>query len=158
MSGTTSGRVAFVAVSIAAIWLSALAASLLAPSLVTGSEHETIPLVAAVDWLWAALATGFIVLAAGLVRHGHRPSWLGAAFAVAVIWAAVAIVSVAGPSLVTGSDPTTVPLAALLSPLAGVIATAYVAIFAAASAQVAADEASSVGSPDAMPTPVAAHG
>ena len=158
MPRTTSGRATFVAVSIAAIWLSTLAASLFAPSLITGSAHETIPLVAAVDWLWAALATGFVVLAAGLVRQGHQPSWFGAAIAVATIWVAVALASIAGPSLVTGTDPTTIPLAAILSPFAGVIGTAYVAIFAAASGATAAAQASPVGRTDPVSTPIAAHG
>lgn len=158
MPRNTSGRATFVSVSIAAIWFATLAASLSAPPLVTGSAHETIPLVAAVDWLWAALATGFIVLAAGLVGRGHRSSWLGAAVAVSAIWIAVAVASIAGPSLVTGTDPTTVPLAALLSPFAGVIATAYVAIFVAASSAAPLEEASPVGRPDPVSTPVAAHG
>jgi hypothetical protein len=158
MPRTTTGRATFVAVSIAAIWLSTLAASLFAPSLITGSAHETIPLVAAVDWLWAALATGFVVLAAGLVREGHGSSWFGAAIAVSAIWLAVALASVAGPSLVTGTDPTTIPLAAILSPLAGVIGTAYVAIFAAALGAAPVDQTSPVGHQDPVPTPIAAHG
>lgn len=134
MTRTITDRVGFVAISITSIWLCTLVASLFAPPLITGSAHEQIPLVAAVDWLWAALATGFVVLSAGLVQRGSRTIWLGSAVAVAAIWVAVAIVSVAGPLLVTGTDPTSIPLAAILSPLAGVIATAYVAIFAAAGA------------------------
>ena len=132
MSRASSGRIVFVAMSVAAVWLATLVASIYAPALITGAQQEHIPLVAGVDWLWAALATGFVVLAAGLADHGSRPAWIGSAAAVVAVWIAVAIGSIAGPELVTGSDPTQVPLAAILSPLAGVVATAYIAIFAAA--------------------------
>ena len=50
---------------------------------------------------------------------------------IAVVWVAVAIASVYAPSLVTGSDPTTVPLAGLLAPVAGVLVTGYLSVFAA---------------------------
>lgn len=125
-----SWRFVFVAVSLAGIWLSVVVASLLAPNLVTGSQHETIPLVAMTSWLWGLCATGFVLLA-GLSHTSRREFWIGAASAVVVIWAAVALLSIYAPVLVTGTDPTRVPLVALISPIAGVIATGYVCIFTA---------------------------
>lgn len=125
-----SWRFAFVAVSVAAVWVTVVLASILAPVLVSGSQHEEIPLIAMTDWIWALCATGFVLLAG--VSHFHqREHWIGATVAVVVIWAAVAVLSIYGPELVTGTDPTRVPLVALLAPIAGVIGTGYVSIFAA---------------------------
>jgi len=153
MDGRLSGRVIFVATSIAAIWLATLAASLASPALVTGAQQEHIPLVAGVDWLWAALATGFVALAAGLSDRGTRAAWIGSAVALIAIWVAMAVASIAGPELVTGSDPTRVPLAAILSPFAAVVATAYVAIFAAAFGGTTVEEHPGIAAPAAPATP-----
>ncbi|HEY8178274.1 MAG TPA: hypothetical protein VIH19_06740 [Candidatus Limnocylindria bacterium] len=129
-----SWRFVFVAVSVAGIWVSVLLASLLAPNLVTGSQHESIPLVAMTSWLWGLCATGFVLLA-GLSHTSRREHWIGAATAMVVIWAVIAVLSIYAPVLVTGTDPTRIPLVALLSPIAGVIATGYVCIFAALAAE-----------------------
>jgi hypothetical protein len=153
MDDRLSGRVIFVATSIAAIWLATLAASLYAPALITGAQQEHIPLVAAVDWLWAALATGLVALAAGLSERGSRAAWIGSAVALVAIWVAMAVASIAGPELVTGSDPTRVPLAAILSPFAAVVATAYVAIFAAALGGTAEALPSGLAAPSSSGTP-----
>lgn len=125
-----SWRFAFVAVSVAAVWVTVVLASILAPALVTGSQQEEIPLVGLSDWLWGLCATGFVLLA-GVSRIRQREHWIGATVAVVVIWGAVAVLSIYGPELVTGTDPTRVPLVALLAPIAGVIGTGYVSIFAA---------------------------
>jgi hypothetical protein len=50
------------------------------------------------------------------------------------IWVAVALVSVFAPTLVTGSDPTTVPIAGLVSLSAGAVATGFACLAAASSA------------------------
>jgi hypothetical protein len=63
-----------------------------------------------------------------------RSLWLGFTLAIGGIWFVVAVASILAPSIVTGTDPTTVPIAALASPLAGVIATAFVSVFVAGSA------------------------
>lgn len=125
-----SWRFGFVAVSVAAIWFTVVLASILAPALVSGSKHEEIPLVAMTDWVWGLCATGFVLLA-GVSRVHHREHWIGATVAIVVVWVAVGVLSIYGPELVTGSDPTRVPLTALLAPIAGVIGSGYVAIFAA---------------------------
>jgi hypothetical protein len=44
------------------------------------------------------------------------------------LWLAVAVVSIAGPMLVTGTDPTRIPLAALIAPPFGAIATGLLAV------------------------------
>ena len=128
-------RFTLVAVSIGAIWLGAAASMVFSPDMVSGSNQEHLPLAAMTDWLWAALATGFVLLAA--VRPVFdRAQWVGGAVSIVVIWLLVALVSIAGPQLVTGSDPTRIPLAAILSPIAALIATGYVALFIAVSTDV----------------------
>ena len=47
----------------------------------------------------------------------------------AAIWTAVTLLSIFAPSYVTGSDPTRIPTAAILSPVVGVIGTGFVAAF-----------------------------
>jgi hypothetical protein len=126
---------------VGSIWLAVAAASAFSPDMVTGSAQEHLPIAAAADWLWGALATGFVLIGA-LRPTGDRTIWIAETLAVATIWAAVAVASIAGPQLVTGTDPTRIPLAALLSPIAGVIATGYVAVFVAVSAPRATDERS----------------
>ena len=46
----------------------------------------------------------------------------------------MAIISIWTPELVSGTDRTHVPIAALVSPIAGVLATAFASVFVAGSA------------------------
>ncbi len=64
---------------------------------------------------------------------GGRSLWMGFAVAIASIWFIVALASIFAPSMVTGSDPTTIPIAAFASPIAGVVATAFASVFVAGS-------------------------
>jgi hypothetical protein len=104
--------------------------SVFSPDLVSGAEQEHIPVAALLSWLWGGLATGLIVLA-GAVSAGTADRWRHVAIAIAGIWAVVAIAGVWSPPLETGTNPTTVPLAAILAPIAGAIATAFVCVAAA---------------------------
>jgi hypothetical protein len=105
-----------------AIVIAAVLASLFAPDLVTGSEHEHFPLVALTIWPWAAAAIGYVLMAG---RRGRaREFVLGVIF----VWAAVAILVIAVPAMVTGTDPTRIPLAALIVPPFGALATGFLAI------------------------------
>jgi hypothetical protein len=57
-----------------------------------------------------------------------------AAVAVCSIWLALAAASIWSPELVSGTDRTHVPIGALVSPIAGVLATAFASVFVAGSA------------------------
>ena len=57
-------------------------------------------------------------------RWGLRVAVLG-------IWGAVALVGIFVLSMVTGSDPATMPIAALVSPVAGAVATGFACLAAA---------------------------
>ena len=112
-------------VVVGAIWLAVLAISLLAPDMVSGSEQQHMPVAAFGTWLWGIVGTGplwarwlrFGVRSRG--RHLHQPLALG----VAGIWAVAAAVSVFGPVVETGSDPTRLPLAAMIAPVAATVLT-----------------------------------
>ena len=121
-----------VAVAVAGIWVGMVLATIFAPDMVSGSQQEHLPLASMTDWMWGAVATGLIVFGFARGRGAAaRSVWTGVA--VAAIWLAVAVASIFVPDFVTGSDPTRIPLAAMISPVAGMIATAFLAIFIAGS-------------------------
>jgi len=128
-------RYLFAGIAVGSIWLAIAAASIWTPDLISGTDQEHVPLAAIVDWFYAALATGLVLMAFGRRSPGAtRSLWLGFTVAIAAIWFVVAVASIYAPSIVTGTDPSTVPIAALASPIAGVIATAFVSVFVAGSA------------------------
>lgn len=113
------------AIALGGIWTSVLAISLLAPDMVSGSEQQHLPIAAFTTWIWGTVASGAVVVfwarsrrLAGNVQV-HRPVGL----VVAAIWAAAAAVAVFTPEMVTGSDPTRIPLAAFLAPVAAAVLT-----------------------------------
>jgi len=127
-------RYLFAGVTVAAIWLAVLAMSIWSPDLITGTLHEHIAVAALADWFFAAIATGLVLMAFGRrARGATRSLWLGFTIAVTGVWAAVALASIYAPTMVTGTDPTTVPIATFVAPMAGVIATAFASVFAAGS-------------------------
>jgi hypothetical protein len=133
--GTTrESRYLFAGIAVASVWLAIAAASIWSPDLISGTNQERVPLAAILDWFYAALATGLVLMAFGRRSPGaSRSLWLGFTISIAGIWFVVAIASILAPSIETGTDHTTVPIAALASPLAGVIASAFVSVFVARS-------------------------
>jgi cytochrome bd-type quinol oxidase subunit 2 len=124
-------RYAPVGLAVVFIWAAVLVASIWAPVMITGSNHERLAVAAMGDWFWGGLATGLLLLAAAFARVERTDVWRVVATISAVIWIAVALASVFAPSMVTGTDPTTIPLVAMLAPIAGAIVTAFLAVFAA---------------------------
>lgn len=121
-------------VAVAAIWVPTLAFSLFAPDMVTGSQQEHLPLGALTAWLWAATATGYVLMATRSREPSDAPSrWFGFGLSVATIWVVVALAGIFTPELVTGTDPTRIPLATLVAPIAGMVATGFVALHATTS-------------------------
>jgi len=110
------------ATPVAVIWLCSAAAAVFAPDMVTGSQHEHLPMVAITVWLWTLSATAYVLLAS---RAGGSVTLTAATSA---IWVAVLVVSLAAPMMVTGTDPTRIPLAAILAPVVGAVATGFVAV------------------------------
>jgi hypothetical protein len=103
------------AIGIGGIWIAVLLISLLAPDLVSGSEQQHLP-VAAFVLLWAM----------GRLRGNARwqPIWIGLSVATLGIWALATILAITLPEMVTGTDPTRIPFAALFAPPAAAMLTA----------------------------------
>jgi hypothetical protein len=111
------------ATAVTVIWGSVVLGAVFGPDMVTGSAHEHLPLVAATIWLWATVATAFLMMGA---RRSETLTSL--VVGTSAIWLAVLVAVLAGPSLVTGTDPTTIPLTAFLAPVAGAVATGFLAL------------------------------
>lgn len=114
--------------AVAAIWLSAAAASIWSSDLITGAAHEHIPLVAINFPIWALLGTGLAVLAPAVTASERGRGWPIYAGTVAVVWIAAAMISIGAPAMITGSDPTTIPIAGVIAPIAAMAATAFATV------------------------------
>jgi len=106
---------------------------LFSPDLVTGSQQEHLPLAGALNRLWAAVATGYVLMAdRGGDPDGRNRSGAGSfVLSVSAVWAVAAVASILAPPLVTGTDPTRIPLVAMLVPLAAMAVTGFVCLHAA---------------------------
>ncbi len=109
--------------AVAAIWGSSVLLAVFAPDLVTGSEQEHLPIAAITVWVWTFAATAYVGMAG---RVQSDSVMLGAG--TLVIWLGVLVVGLAAPVMETGTDPTRMPIAALLAPPIGALATALVAL------------------------------
>ena len=114
-------------VAIGVVVASAFATTAFAPDLVSGSQHEHLPLPALLVWLWSMPAILY------LRPSSNRTVPISAADAATIvsIWVLSAAAAVFGPVLVTGTDPTRVPLAALAAPIVATLATGDVCLRAA---------------------------
>lgn len=123
---------ALTGLGVVAIWVSVTLAMIYAPDMITGTQHDHLPIVGWTYWIWGLIATGSVILAA---QRGIRAKvsaaapWLAFAIAVAVVWIGVMLVSIFAPVFVTGTDPTTLPLAAMVVPVVGVILTGLISKF-----------------------------
>jgi hypothetical protein len=118
------------AISVTAIWVAVVLASVFSPDLVSGSEQEHLPIAALIDWFWGSVATALVLIAVA-IGHGRSLSdrhvaWFLIALATTAIWTGVTVVSISVPRLETGTDPTRIPLAAMISPVVGTVATGFV--------------------------------
>lgn len=108
-----------------AIWTAVIVISAFAPDNVSGSQQEHVPLAAFLTWIWGLLASrSMITLLAGQRDHPERFADVRLLIAgIAGVWAVAAVVGVFGPEMVTGSDPTRTPIAAILAPIAAMVLT-----------------------------------
>lgn len=129
-------RALSIGLTLASIWVAATIAVVFAPDLVTGSNHEHFQLAMFLMWPLAAVATGMVLLAAGVSRRGAEAAGPWAIYATlnAFAWFGAAIASVYVTPTVTGSDPTTVPIASIVAPVFSVLVTAYASIYVAGAA------------------------
>jgi hypothetical protein len=116
------------AIGIGGIWVAVLLISLFAPNLVSGSEQQHLPVAAFTTWFWGGIGTLILLWAMGRLRGSARwqPIWIGLSVAVLGIWALATILAITLPVMVTGTDPTRIPFAALFAPVAAAMLTALV--------------------------------
>jgi hypothetical protein len=135
-----TGRLLPTAVAVGGLWLAMALSAVFAPDLISDAQDH-VPIVAITIWIWGAVATGFVLFGAAFPTQDRVARW-GLPVAVLGIWAAVALVSIFAPSIVTGGDETIVagsgqtivPVAGLFAPVAGTVATGFACLAAAWSA------------------------
>ncbi len=132
VQGTPMTVYALTGLAVVAIWTGVMVASIFAPDMITGSQHEHLAIVGWTTWIWGLVSTGSVLLAA---QRGIRAKvtatapWLAFAIAVAVVWIAVMLVAIFAPVFVTGTDPTELPLAAMAAPIVGTVLTGGIGRF-----------------------------
>jgi hypothetical protein len=114
------------AIGIGGIWVAVLLISLLAPDLVSGSQQEHLPVAAFTTWFWGGIGTLIFLWAMGRLRGraSWQPTWIGLSVATLGVWAVATILAITLPEMVTGTDPTRIPFAALFAPGAAAMLTA----------------------------------
>lgn len=113
------------AAALTVIWAAVIVISVFSPDLVSGTQQEHTPLAGILTWIWGLIATRTLITTVAAQRgHPDRVgdvAWLIAG--VSAAWAAAAAVAVWVPELVTGTDPTHLPLAAIIAPIAAMVIT-----------------------------------
>jgi hypothetical protein len=108
--------------AVVAVWACSALLAIFAPDMVTGSEHDHLPIAAMTVWPWTFTATAYVV------RAARRPASAWLVWCVVAIWISVLVAAIAAPVMVTGTDPTRIPMAAILAPIGGAVATGLVAL------------------------------
>ncbi|HEX6419664.1 MAG TPA: hypothetical protein VFZ77_14285 [Acidimicrobiales bacterium] len=123
---------AWAAAGVGGIWVAAALIGFLAPDMVTGSEQQHMPIAAMTSWLWGLGATAAFLWAMGRLRGRatRRPIWIGLATATLIVWLVATIVGTTAPVLETGSDPTRIPLGALIGPMGAAALTVLTGVTA----------------------------
>lgn len=117
-----------IAIALGGIWTAVLAISLLAPDMVSGSEQQHLPVAAFTTWIWGTVTTMAVLSFCVGAQHvpGRLEMLRPVSIGVAAVWLVAAAVSVLGPEMVTGSDPTRIPVCAFLAPIAATVLTALI--------------------------------
>lgn len=127
-------RYRLAAITVFGICVALAAASIWSPDLISDTDRTHVPIAAFMDWIYAVIAIGLVLLAfSRRTPDLGRSSWSSFAAVIWAIWLVVAGASIWAPSLVSGTDGTVVPIAAMAAPLAGLLATAFACVFAAGS-------------------------
>jgi hypothetical protein len=132
-SATADGSwMAWTVVGVVVIWVAVALISLFAPDMVTGSEQEHLPVAAFATWISGVVGTGAFFWMMGKLRGTvtRRPVWIGLSVTTVAIWTAATILSIVLPVVDTGSDPTRLPVGAMVAPMAAALLTALAGITA----------------------------
>ena len=113
------------AAALTVIWVAVIVISVFSPDLVSGAQQDHTPIAGMLTWIWGLIASRALITTLAAQRgHPDRVgdvAWLVAG--VSVAWAAAAAVAVFVPELVTGTDPTRLPIAAIIAPIAAMVIT-----------------------------------
>jgi hypothetical protein len=119
---------AWTGLAIAAIWIAITLTSVFAPDLVTGTTQDHVPLAAILAWIWGVIASRKVAVA--ILRRsrslGVADSARQLAISVTAIWTICMILGVFGPEWVSGTDPTHIPISAIVAPIIALVLTQLV--------------------------------
>ena len=113
------------AAGLGAIWVAVAVISVFAPDSVSGTEQDHVPVAAIITWLWGLVASRTF-LGVLFAHRGHPERVRDLRFlagGVVLVWVGAAVVGGFGPEVVTGSDPTRIPVAAILAPIGAMVLT-----------------------------------
>ncbi|MFC7272990.1 hypothetical protein ACFQS1_03260 [Paractinoplanes rhizophilus] len=113
------------AAGLAGIVGAAILISVFAPDMITGSQQEHLAVAAFGTWLWGLIGSAAFLTGMGRLRGSAARQfiWTGLAAATLAIWLLAAVVAIAAPRAVTGTDPTQIPVAAMVAPVAATVLT-----------------------------------
>ena len=111
------------ATPVTVIWAATALIAVRAPDMVTGSEHEHLPIAGITVWIWASLSTAYTAMAVRRVPPGPV-----LVLGVSLVWVMTALAAVYAPVMVTGSDPTRMPMAVLIGPVVAAVTTGFLAL------------------------------
>ncbi len=126
------GWAAMTGLAVAWIAVPALLLALLAPDLISGSEQQHLPAGALAASFWGACSIVAVLVAMLRLRPAGRPAWVACAVSAGMSWTVAAVLGITGPTVETGSDPTVIPVAALLAPPAAAFVTVAAGVVLAA--------------------------
>lgn len=120
------------AAGLTGVWAAVVLISLFAPDMVSGSEQERLPIAAFTTWVWGLAATGAFLWTMGRLRDkaSQKPIWVGVAVVTLAVWLVATILSITLPVFETGSDPTRLPIGAMITPVAAALLTVLAGITA----------------------------
>ena len=123
---------AWTAAGVAVIWVAVALISVFSPDMVSGSEQEHLPVAAFATWISGVVGTGAFFWMMGKLRGSvtRRPVWIGLSVTTMAIWTVATILSIVLPVVETGSDPTRLPVGAMVAPVAAAMLTALAGITA----------------------------
>jgi hypothetical protein len=123
---------AWTVAGVAVIWVAAALISVFSPDMVSGSEQEHLPVAAFATWISGVVGTGAFFWMMGKLRGSvtRRPVWIGLSVTTMAIWMVATILSIVLPVVETGSDPTRLPVGAMVAPVAAAMLTALAGIMA----------------------------
>ena len=90
--------------------------------MVTGSEHERLPIALMTAWAWAGVGTTYALMTP---QRGSRTGWT---LSIVVVWALMALATIFAPVMVTGTDPTSIPLAVMIAPPVAAVVTGMLSL------------------------------